>query len=280
MKTLALMVTVVVVALGATALPFLPGRYDALSVPLSGFARGVGIASLLTVPVGLVWLLYEWRRRNEGKYGGRVGFVVASLAAGSLTVLVGALVAHSLSAGALSVSVLIAWVIALWRGGPRLLDWARRPREPDFAAGLALILAPGIVAGAQLSLAQPLTSFAWSRTMDGLAPLIADIERYRALNGRYPHSLFSEWRDYRPAVIGVSGYQYEPSGDAYNLAVEVPTFSFDSREFLLYNPADTHAMTSHDADLLQRTAAELVQYRGYYRARTTDRLHWKLLSFD
>jgi hypothetical protein len=60
----------------------------------------------------------------------------------------------------------------------------------------------------------------------------------------------------------------------------MPTFSFDSREFLLYNPADTHAMASHDAFLLQRTAAELVHYRGCYSARPLDRPHGALLSYD
>jgi hypothetical protein len=86
--------------------------------------------------------------------------------------------------------------------------------------------------------------------------------------------------DYRPSVIGVRGYQYETSGEVFSLAVEVPTFSFDSREYLLYNPADSHVMASHDADLLLRTAAELGQYRGYHSARSLDRPHWTLLSFD
>jgi hypothetical protein len=81
-------------------------------------------------------------------------------------------------------------------------------------------------------------------------------------------------------VIGVSGYQYETSGHVYSIAVEVPTFWLDSREFLLYNPADTYVMRSHDAFLLQRTAAELVHYRGYYRARPLDRPHWAVLSYD
>jgi hypothetical protein len=280
MKCIAFMLSCVTIALGATALPFLPGGYDAISMPLSGLARGVGLGSLLLVPIGPVWLFYEWRRKVDGKHGSRAGFVAATLTAGSLAVLVGALVAHSLSGASLAASSLVVWGMALCRCGPRWLDWSRRPRGPDFGAGLALILVPLIVVGSQLAMAPSLTSYAWNRTMDGLAPLIADIERYRGTNGHYPRSLFSEWKDYRPAVMGVSGYQYEPSGDAYNLAVEVPTLSFDSREFLLYNPADSHAMTSHDADLLQRTAAELVHYRGYFRARALDRPHWKVLSFD
>jgi hypothetical protein len=280
MKRLAVMVSVVAVTLVATALPFLPGRYDALAVPLSGIARSFGMASLLLVPIGLVWLVYELRPTSHGERRGRVGFFFAILGAGSIAVLGVVVVAVMLSGAPVAVGVLTAWGLVLWRSGPRMLKWARRSRGRDIATPLALILVPAVLTSAQLALARPLTAFAWNQTMDGLAPLIADIERYRATNGHYPRSLFSEWMDYRPAVIGVRGYQYETSGDVFSLAVEVPTFSFDSREYLLYNPADTHVMASHDADLLLRTSAELVQYRGYYSARMLDRPHWTVLSFD
>ena len=209
-----------------------------------------------------------------------MGFVSASLVAGSVAVLFSAAAAAMSSGGVLSAGMLSTWGFLLWWGGPRLLDWARRPRGRDLSPALALVFLPGLVVGVQLAVARPLTSLAWNKTMDGMAPLIADIERFHDANGHYPRSLFSEWMDYRPSVIGVRGYQYELSGDVYSLAVEVPTFSFDSREYLLYNPADTHVMASHDADLLRRTAAELVQYRGYFSARPVGRRHWFLLSFD
>jgi hypothetical protein len=274
------MVVVVAVVLVATALPFLPGRYDGLAVPLSGIVRVFGMGSFLLVPIGLGWLLYEWGRKDDGIHRGRAGFVVAGMVATSIAALAATSLAFELSGAALALGVLAAWGLVLWRVGPRLLGWARRPRGRVVRVALALTVMPVIVTGAQLALARSLTPFAWNRTMDGMDPLIADIERYRATNGHYPRSLFSEWCDYRPSVIGVRGYQYEPSGDAYTIAVEVPAFRLDSREFLLYNAADVHAMVSHDAFLLQRTAAELVHYRGYSSARSLDRPHWKLLSYD
>ena len=280
MRRLAVIGAGIAVNLLATALPFLPGRYDVLAVPLSGIARTAGIVSLLVVPIGLAWLVYELRQSGDGARRARVGFVVASLGAGSIVAVAGAVFAFGLSGAPLSVSVLAAWVLILSRVGPRMLEWGRRSMGRHGTPPMALIVVPVIVFSAQYALARPLTSFAWNRTMDGMAPLIADIERYRARHGRYPSSLFSEWMDYRPAVIGVRGYQYEPVGEVYSLAVEVPTFSLDSREYLLYNPADTHVMASHDADLLLRTAAELAQYRGYYSARRLDRPHWTVLSFD
>ncbi len=279
MKRLAIIVALVVLMLVATALPFLPGRYDVFAVSLSGIARVSGVGSLLLVPIGLVWLPFELRLTSDGKRRSRVSFVVAALGAGSIATLGVAGMAFMLSGATLTVGVLTAYGLVLWRGGPRVVEWARTSGR-DITVALALILAPCVVTGAQFALARPLTTFAWNRTMDGLEPLIGDLERYRMTNGHYPRSLFSEWMDYRPDVIGVRGYQYETTGDVFSLAVEVPTFSFDSREYLLYNSEDTHVMASHDADLLLRTAAELPQYRGYHSARRLDRPHWTLLSFD
>jgi len=280
MKRIVLIGLLIAVTLLATALPFLPGRYDVLAVPLSGIARTIGLVSLLLVPVGLAWLAYEGSRSGAGARSARVKFVVASLAVASVAVFAGAVFAYGLSGASLAVFVLAAWGLYLWRAGPRMLEWGRRSIGRHSTPALALVVVPVIVFGAQYALAAPLTDFAWNRTIDGMLPLIGDIERYRTARGSYPASLFSEWMDYRPEVIGVRGYQYEPVGEAYSLAVEVPTFSFASREFLLYNPADTHVMASHDADVLQRTPAELTHYRGYYSARKLDRPHWTVLSFD
>jgi hypothetical protein len=280
MRHITFVAALVAITLAATALPFLPGRHDGVAVPLSGAARGLGMGSLLLVPIGIVWLVYEWARRGEGIRRGRVPLVIATLVAGSIAAFAASSLAFDMSGATVTVGVLTGWALVVWRGGARLLSRARRIQGRDLAAPLTLILVPLVTAGAQLSLAGPLTRFAWSRTMDGIAPLIADIEQYRATNGHYPRALFSEWCDYRPSVIGVSRYQYEPSGEVFSIAVEVPTFSFDSKEFLLYNPADAHRMVSHDAFLLQRTAAELERHRGYSRGRPLDRPHWAVLSYD
>lgn len=280
MKLLVRMAALVAVALLLTALPFLPGHHDRLAVPLSGMAYVLGVGSMLLVPIGLIWFLYERTRGPEGPHRGRRGLVLAALGVGSLPVFASAILAFDMSGAALAVGVLVAWGLTLWRRGPRLLEWAGRPGGRDLARPAVLVFLPVVVAGAQLLLAGPLTSFAWGRTMDGVAPLIADIERYRETNGHSPRSLFAEWCDYRPEVIGVRGYQYEPTGDAYSIAVEVPSFTLDSRVFLVYNPADRHAMVSHDAFLLRHTAEELVNYRGYHSARPLDRPHWAVLFYD
>jgi hypothetical protein len=280
MKLLATPAALIALTLAATALPFLPGRYDSLAIPLSGIAFTLGISSLLLIPVGLAWLIYEWRPTAVAIHRARAGFIIATLVIGSLAVFLAALLAVELSSLSLAVVLLTAWLLALWRYAPRLMTWSRRPPGRDLATPLALILLPIIIAGAQLALATPLKSFAQNRTMTELAPLIADIEQHRTTNGNYPRSLFSTTCDYRPHVIGVRGYQYEPTAGSYNLAIEVPTFSLTAQEFLVYNPTDTHALPSHDAFALQLSEAEQANYRGYFSKKPPTQPHWAVLLYD
>jgi hypothetical protein len=44
--------------------PFLPGAYDGLAVTLSAMSQVFGVAGLLLVPIGVTWLVREWRGRS------------------------------------------------------------------------------------------------------------------------------------------------------------------------------------------------------------------------
>ena len=46
-----------------TLLPFLPGSYDGLAVPLSEMAHMFGTVGLMLVPIGLLWIAAD---RSEG----------------------------------------------------------------------------------------------------------------------------------------------------------------------------------------------------------------------
>jgi hypothetical protein len=52
---------------------------------------------------------------------------------------------------------------------------------------------------------------------------------------------------------------------------------FGTREFVMYNPRDLQAMTSHKVDLLQLTPQELAleQSRGHYAVHDAPQPHWK-----
>ena len=50
-----------------TLLPFLPGRYDSLAVPLSGMSQLFGKVGLSLVPVGALWMASQYWKRLAGK---------------------------------------------------------------------------------------------------------------------------------------------------------------------------------------------------------------------
>lgn len=259
-----------------TLLPFLPGRYDSLAVPLSGMSQLFGKVGLLLVPVGALWMASGyWSRLAEKRYVFAIAGLIA-LSAVWVVVCLGALLS-SLSLG-LGVLALSAYVVVRVSPQLRLLTSAA-PRHTS-AIPLQMLIVPVAVAFLQLVLARPATEFSRSRAIGNSAQLIADIETYHAVYGRYPTSLLSVWQDYSPSVIGIDEYHYEPSGDAYNLFFEQFTFQLGTREFVMYNPRDQQVMTSHRMDLLQLPPEQLEPRRGYYAVHAAPQPHWKYFWFD
>jgi hypothetical protein len=183
--------------------------------------------------------------------------------------------AMSLGVGALAV-----WALFLWRRTRAMLVWARDGVGSYVRPALAMIAIPIVTAGAILGMAAPVQRWSQNRTMDAMQRLIDDIEEYRAVRGAYPQALFAEWMDYRAEIIGVRGYQYEPAGDKYSIAVDVPAFDPSARTYLMYNPNDTFRMASHDEWPLTWTDNQLALHRGYASSREVGRTHWRILYFD
>ena len=262
-----------------TLLPFLPGPYDNLAVTLSGMAQLFGKVGLLLVPVGAIWIAAGYSSRLAGK---QYIFAIAALIAFSVVwaiVSLGALMSSGLSLG---LGCLALWAYVISRVLPRLRLLKSATPRPTSAVPLYMVIVPVAVALLQAAIAGPASEFSRSRAIRNSLRLIADIEQHRAGHGRYPPSLLSVWRDYKPSVIGIYEYHYEPSGDAYNLFFEQLSFRLGTREFVMYNPRDQHAMTSHKMDILQMTAQELAldQTRGHYALHDAPHPHWKYFWFD
>ena len=64
-------------------------------------------------------------------------------------------------------------------------------------------------------------------------------------------SLLALWPDYKPSVIGIKQYHYEPNGEAYNVYFEQLSNRFGTREIVMYNKLDQHAFASHAAHILE-----------------------------
>ena len=259
-------------------LPFMPGRYDAVALPLSLMAQLFGWVGLLLVPIGVVWMATELRGRTARR---TYMFTIIAIVATTIVWLLLSLATMTESL-VLGVGAVMAWLLAISRLLPRLQ--AIRHTTPASRSALPwyLVVVPVAVALAQWMLARPLSESTRDRAIRNAAPMIADIERYRVANGRYPLAVVSVQEDYKPSVIGIRKYQYEQTGDSYNLFFEQPSFLLGVREFVMYNPLDQHRMTSHALDVLQLTPAELRldQTRGHNALHDAPHPHWKYFLFD
>ncbi len=234
---------IVTALITVTFLPFFPGGYDSLSKSLSGMAWIFGRVGLLLVPVGGLWLWFS--PRSGAGIRPRGWLLWVTLGTCILIALALVLIAFAfgplLAAGTATIAGLI--IIRLMR---RL-----RAATPvgRMVPGL-LAVAPILVLMVQLVSIEPIASRARNRVIANSAPLIAEIERHRERQGDYPASLFSLYGDFKPAVVGVQRYYYEPSGDAYNLIFEEPSPVFGLRRFAVYNPRDKQRLTVHETDRL------------------------------
>lgn len=264
----------------STLLPFLPGGYDSLAEPLSTMARIFGIVGLLLVPVGAIWMASGyWSRHARMQYGIAIAALIASLVVW-LPVSLFALIGSGILFG---VATMTLWIYVVWRTLPALKRLKTAPPRPVSSVAFYLLIVPVAVFLLQRALVAPMIESSRNRAIRNSAPLIADIEQYRAVNGRYPAALFSLHPDhYKPGVIGIKEYLYEPSGDAYNLFFEQIALNFGTREIVMYNPRDRQAMTSHKRDLLELTPQGLAleQTRGHYAVHDAPHPHWKYFWFD
>lgn len=256
-------------------LPFLPGDYDPLAMPLSAMARVFGFTGLLLVPIGLLWAAAPgWSARLRS-------VLSAATLAGAVVVL-GAVWLAALALGSMSLGLitLAIAVIALVRIKKRVTLLTTGAPEMTRAAALYLVMVPLAVFALDWMLIPRAVEFSRDRAMRHAGALIADIERYRTERGQYPLSILALWKDYYPDIRGVEKYHYEVQGDAYNLIFEQPAAELSTRELVVYNPRDEQVATSHASDLLKYSPDQLKQSRGYFTAHEASEPHWKYFQFD
>jgi hypothetical protein len=274
---------IVVATLGLlllTFLPHLPGRYDRLAAAASLMAQVFGVTSLILVPIGAVWIACHWSSRLR-----RHQWLIALIA-----LIVGGLVSMLVALAAwVSDSVLLAGfclslgLFGLARAARVVRRLKNAPAEKVSAAATFAFLVPIALFALQTVLAERVEDWSRRLAIQNAAPVIQAIEAYHRSQGRYPLSLHAVGDDDLPGVIGISGYLYEPSGDVYNLFFEQPSFTFGTREFVMYNPLDLQAFTAHRRDILELSPEGLAldQTRGHYAAYPVPgQLHWKRFLFD
>lgn len=270
-----------------TFYPFLPGRYDGLAVTLSLMAQLLGVTGVLLVPFGVFWWAHELRKRSRGNSlplkGRGYLFALASIIAASMVAGIVSLGAASSMGFSFGVVTLGLWACVVARLWPRLKALKREESLAFQPAPVYLTLIPVVVLSLQVALAAPATEFSRDRAIANSAELIREIDAYHSTYGRYPQNLSSATQDYKPSVVGIPQYHYAPSNEAYNLYFELPVFQLTNpgtREIVMYNKLDQHAMPSHDSDILHWTPEQLADRRGWHSVHDASSPHWKYFWFD
>lgn len=257
-------------------LPFLPGRYDSLAVHMSLAVHSLSFVGLLLVPVGMVWLASPLWKPIAGKH-----YLFAIVALVALWVAwLGVSLAALTSSVFLGVTLLVLGAHITRRAMPRIRDLKSDMSRRAPLLPIYMTVVPIAVAILLWAAAPRVADLSRSRAIRNAGPLIAAIERYRDLNGRYPASLLAVHMDHSPSLIGIDQYRYEPSGDVYNVVFEQIHDRFGTRELVVYNPRDQQVMTSHTLDLLELTGEDRARRRGYYAVRDGPSPRWKSFLFD
>jgi hypothetical protein len=256
-----------------TLLPFLPGGYDPLAIPISAMALVAGVLGWVLVPSGLLLIAAN---HSPALAQRRYALSLLALAASSL-VWGGIFLAGFAQSYVLALAILSLWIFTTVK------TWTGLRTTGGFSAlPYYLVAVPIVTAVLQFTLIKPAVEYSRNRAIRNSAPLIAAIEQHRASDGRYPTSLQSVNLDFHPGVIGIPQYRYESRGDSYNLFFEQFTYRLGVREFVMYNPKDEHVLTSHAIDLLELTPAQLAleHTRGHNFRFDTPHPHWKYFWFD
>ena len=174
-----------------TLLPFLPGPYDPLALPLSMMARVAGFFGVLLAPIGALWLASGYWRPLAGK---QRACAVAALCASSVVWAAVSLAAFALGSLSLALFCLATGAYVVFRVTPRLRGLKAAP-TPTPAPALYFLVVPVAVFLLQRAVLEPAVEFSRHRAISNSAQLIADIEHYRATRGHYPPSLLSVNKD-------------------------------------------------------------------------------------
>lgn len=268
-------------------LPYFPGGYDHLAVMISGIIQIASFISLLLVPIGVLWLIYERVQRKKVKDGSRKSgsFAITALVVLTLMVIVSSFVAiggiGSFS-GSLALGISIP-VIFVYITVKTIIPQIRKMSNPDLKPSIIpyyMVIIPVVVVFFRFALIVPAVDYSTNHAIEQSMVMIQDLEEYYSENGQYPVSLQGLWKDYHPNVMGIEKYYYEPNGKAYNLFFEQLSSDLFAREIVMYNKLDEHIIRSHPSFIFRLTPEEFERYRGYFAEFDLPKQHWKYFLFD
>ena len=260
-----------IILIACMFLPFFPGQHDPAAILVSNIAQMIGFAGFLLIPIGLVWVIFGQPDRNAIR-------IISGVAAS--TVITFAFVLGAVGNNSLHLAFGF-FILGAYLSFRFVRSLSREPASGRIdPAALYLMVIPLLVLTARFAFIGQAVEFSRNRVIENSRPLINDIEAFKTRNGHYPESLHSEWEDYKPGIVGVGRYYYEPNGKAYNLFFEQHSDQIGVREFVMYNPLGEHQVSAHNSDRLLYSVAEQNRMRGWHLVVALPQENWKYFHFD
>lgn len=270
-KHLFIATVVLVVMVVGMLYPFLPGRYDAMAIPVSLLIQVFGIVALPMSLLGLVWMVFPVRRK-----------LLIGLTKGWAFFMMLVLIILAYFQGGLMMAIIAAILFAIFFLRGLALISALEVDKANVVPIYFMVVPIGICL-IQLLVATPLTSWSRDRAIRNAEEYINDLEGYKARQGAYPMTVQAMYKDYSPGVVGVERYHYLPFRASYNLSFEQPRFLLDipgTKEWVVYNPVGEQRVYSHTSWFLLLSPDELERSQGWYHSGSTGHRNWKYFYFD
>jgi len=208
--------------------PFFPGPSNSLVIGLSSVSLTLGFFGLLLVPVGVLWIIFEWkkcRQPKENQIDWKPSYLLSIIATiiitGINTIYIPLIYQFEgvLAAGVFV--ILLCWILH------RMIRFIRKiktqPSRAFIYMPVYLIILPIIAYASNKFLVDPISNFSRTLAIQQSEVLIRAIEEYKNNEGTYPESLESMKGKYieeipESQIMGVTHYRYHKLDDDFTLA--------------------------------------------------------------
>lgn len=248
---------------------FMPGPPNQIAIAFAFFDLFGGVLGLILCPVSLIWTIVEFQKlqRSEpsnSRWSTGYYFAITIALICALYFLFTVAMIITASAYELLPSAIVIG-LALVKIIPDLKKMRQAERAVFNPTPLYLFTVPLVIMLAHAYLVVPSSDFSRQYAIKKTEPLIRAIENYKAKEGHYPEAITDLQPVYlnkvpRPAIMGSEQFEYEKTGDAYNLSF--PQHLGATVEWVMYNSANQH------------------QRKGYFASFEAKVPKWKYYWFD
>jgi len=208
--------------------PFVPGPSNSLVIGLSSISLTLGFLGLLLVPVGVLWVIAEWkksRQPEEKPVNWKPSYhlsIIATVIIFAISLIYIPLLYHIEGVVAsIAFVILLSW--PLYKVIRSIRKIKSQPSRAFNPMPFYLIALPLIAFTANKLLVDPISNFSRKLAIQKSEILIHAIEEYKNNEGAYPESLENLKGKYidaipKSSVMGVTSYRYNKLNGDFTLA--------------------------------------------------------------